>query len=81
MKERTLTNGEVETLKQAQKKVDLMNKGFQFYAIADIGLSVFMLKRSYGNNSHILAKMTQKTILFLTLRMFFVYEIVSYFSM
>jgi hypothetical protein len=48
----------VEALKQAQKNVDLMNKGFQFYAVADMGLSVFMLKRSYGNNSHILAKMT-----------------------
>jgi len=70
----------MEALKQAQKQVDLMNKGFQFYAVADLGLSAFMLKRSYGHNSHTLAKMTQKTVLFLSVRMLFVYEGVNYFS-
>ena len=57
-----------------------IDRAYYLYFAFDFGATLYLLKRSYGANSHMLGKMLPKTIMFFSIRVFAIYQAQSYFS-
>ena len=58
----------------------MIDRAFYCYFLGDMVLSSYLMKRSYGHNSHTFKKMLTKGILLMAIRITAVYEATSYFS-
>ena len=72
--------GDKAILSQAQGESSFMSQMFWVYAGIDIFATSYWLNKYYASNTHLFKRMLQKNILFLTLRVAFLYEAIEYFA-
>jgi len=75
------SQAEKDHIRNAEKVSSMITNGFYVYALADFLWSSRSYKRNYGHNKFLYNKQLQKGILFLSIRLFLLYEASEYASM
>lgn len=75
------SESEKQHIRDAEKVSSSITKGYYAYAVTDFLWSVRSYKRHYGHNKFTYNKQIQKGILFMSIRLFVLYELAEYASM